>query len=499
MHSIVQQVQVVRSRWHRQRIWQAASTGLLTGGITGLVVGTARVLAGWDFSWLWIATLVAVPALVGLTIGLLKSPTLLCAARRVDRECGLKDRVQTALQFLTSRTGVDAVRELQVDDAAMHLQKVDAIRLSPIEAPRSWRWGIIASVVALLLATLSSRPEMLQAAAEPNAVVMEQAERVAESLQELEQFQKELPEPELEQLLKELNEQIRELSEPGTDPKEALAKLSEMEAALQQMQQQLAEPSAEQQLREIGEALSLAKPLAAAGEAMSKGNMDKAAEELAKAELPELDRKTQKAVTEKLAEAVKNNGKSQQKKSTQEATDKICEGLSQGNASQFKDGMKGLASECKKQGNKKKLSDLLKKQCECLSECKSECEGEGRNQAQGNKKGGQQAGKGTAGNEGGDKSDKLKSPNEVKLTGQDSGQGDSDIEKEAAPDQEQEAVRQYRSQAEKYEALSESALESESIPLGHRQTIRRYFELIRPQGSETDAVKEATVPAEPKP
>ena len=54
------------------------------------------------------------------------------------------------------------------------------------------------------------------------------------------------------------------------------------------------------------------------------------------------------------------------------------------------------------------------------------------------------------------------------------------------------AVRQYRSQAEKYEALSESALESESIPLGHRQTIRKYFELIRPQGSETDAVNQAT-------
>jgi hypothetical protein len=51
-----------------------------------------------------------------------------------------------------------------------------------------------------------------------------------------------------------------------------------------------------------------------------------------------------------------------------------------------------------------------------------------------------------------------------------------------SPEQEQEAVRQYREQAEKYEQLSESVLESEPIPLGHRQAIRRYFEMIRPDG-----------------
>src|SRR5690242_7877211 len=44
--------------------------------------------------------------------------------------------------------------------------------------------------------------------------------------------------------------------------------------------------------------------------------------------------------------------------------------------------------------------------------------------------------------------------------------------------------------AKEYEQLSESALDSEPIPLGHRQTIRRYFEMIRPQDGETDEVNE---------
>ena len=76
----------------------------------------------------------------------------------------------------------------------------------------------------------------------------------------------------------------------------------------------------------------------------------------------------------------------------------------------------------------------------------------------------------------------------MNLKGKDSGTGESDIETEKGPEQDQEAVRQYRQNREKYEAMSESVLESETIPLGHRQTIRRYFEMIRPSAGETDAV-----------
>jgi len=57
-----------------------------------------------------------------------------------------------------------------------------------------------------------------------------------------------------------------------------------------------------------------------------------------------------------------------------------------------------------------------------------------------------------------------------------------------SPEQQQEATRQYREKVDKYEQISESVLDSEPIPLGHRQTIRRYFEMIRPQQAETDQV-----------
>jgi len=43
--------------------------------------------------------------------------------------------------------------------------------------------------------------------------------------------------------------------------------------------------------------------------------------------------------------------------------------------------------------------------------------------------------------------------------------------------------------------MTEAALNSEPIPLGHRQTIRRYFELIRPQGDEAEKADTKVAPA----
>jgi hypothetical protein len=263
-----------------------------------------------------------------------------------------------------------------------------------------------------------------------------------------------------------------------------------MEAALQDKQQQLADQNLETALKEVGDSLALAEPFQSAGEALSQGNMDKAAEELAKLEMPELDRKTERAVTEKLNQQAKQNSGNASQRALREATGQVSQGLTQGDRSKFKDGMQGLAGEAKKQGQRKKLTDLLRKQCQCLSECKGECEGQCKSDAESNKKGGKNWGLARSGNQPGDKTPKLKAGEQMKITGQESATGETDVETLSSPEEEQSALRQYREQAKKYEQLAESALEAEPIPLGHRQTIRRYFELIRPQNAETDAVSE---------
>lgn len=489
MQSIQDRVKAVRCRQQRQWLWQSVSRGLVTGGVIGCGLGVARLLGAESLSLVWIGLAIVSGPLAGLIYGAAVPRRDRDAAIAIDRQYGLKDRIATAFNFM-HQASQSPLQQLQLDDAQTHVATVDPAQVAPIRAPRSWTWGVVLSVAALAIAFFSGPRDEVNAAIVQNDVVANQAVRIAAGLEELEEFNENIADPEVEELLKELAEKIEELRQPGVDPKEALAKLSEMEAVLQSKQEQLADPSTEAALQEIGEALALAEPFQAAGEAMSQGEMEKAAEELAKLEMPKLDRQTERSLTEKLDQAKQNSSHGTQRQ-LREAASQISAGLTQGDRSKFKDGMEGLAGECKKQGQRKKLSDLLRKQCNCLSECKSQCESECKSQAESKKKGGKNWGLAASGNDPGDKTAKLKTGPEMQITGAESASGDVDIETMASPEQQQEAIRQYREKVDKYEQISESVLDNEPIPLGHRQTIRRYFEMIRPQAGETDAVNEA--------
>ena len=69
------------------------------------------------------------------------------------------------------------------------------------------------------------------------------------------------------------------------------------------------------------------------------------------------------------------------------------------------------------------------------------------------------------------------------------GEGETDFETSSSSEGRQTAQRSYKEVYQKYKKLSETVLENEQIPLGHRQTIRRYFESIRPQQGEESPAK----------
>jgi len=485
-HPILQRVRAVQVRLQRQWLWECGSTGLLVGGVAGCLAAVIRLLTHGAFSSFWVMLAVVVPLVAGTAVAGIRYRSLLSAARVIDGVCDLKDRTQTALQFLQTPADDSPLRQLQIQDAESHLQVMDPVVVSPIHPPKLWNMGVILSAIALMLAFFSIPSSSVQATLTANPIVVEQALRTSEQLQELEQFQISQNDPELERMLQELNQHLKELSQPGVEPKEALAKLSDMEAALQEMQQRLRDPSTEAELKEIGEALSLAESMAAAGQALSKGDLEKAAAELNKAEMPSLDRKTERAISDKLQQIQNASDRPDQKQSLKEAVRQMKEGMASRDQQKFEEGAKGLAAECEKQGQKKKLSEMLQKQTQHLAESKSHLEAESRTLAQGNRKGGEKAGKGRGGDPVGEETAALKSGEELRLKGQESGTGDVDTETTTDSEQLPEAVRQYQQNSEKYEALSESVLESESIPLGHRQTIRRYFELIRPRGTITN-------------
>lgn len=487
MNTILSHVTSVRKQLQKQWIWQCATTGLFVGGIVGFILAMSGLLAESRFEPVWILLVLMIPLSVGIVRSFLRPKSDREAAEFIDQTYGLKDRIQTSLQFLDQHRD-DAFHRLQFEDAASHLARISPADHIKVKAPRLWNSAVILSVMSLLpgmMPSLSSHPTVPGLA---NPVVSAQVAVVSEGISELAKLQEELADPELESLLKELNQQLQTLAAPETKPVDAMASLSEMQASLQELQKRLGDTATEARMQDIGSALSLASPMAAAGDALAKGDLEKAADELDRLTLPTLDRETKKAIVENLDRKSNESSENSSKSNVEKSAKKMADGLNKGDSQTFQEGAKELAKEARRQEQKKQLSSLLKQQNLQLAEAKATTAEELKTTSAGAAKGGNRAGQGSDNDPVGTLMASGMAQKELKLTGQSSEAGDT--EKETMSDSEQseqsgEAARQYQQMAKKYEALSESVLESESIPLGHRQIIRRYFELIRPDDSES--------------
>jgi hypothetical protein len=478
----------VRRRQQLLRAIFLAAWGLLGSSLVLAVWAAGRTLLGWELTVAWAAGIALAGPVVGYIAGLAWRRDWHEAALAIDTHYRLKDRATTALAFL-KKPDASSVHQLAVEDALSHLQRVDARQVVPLAAPRILPYSIGALVLAVLVLVFTTGPSQVNASpAQPLAVVVASADRAAEELADLEKFALEEKDPEIEKLVAEMKLSLEELKQPGIDLREALAKLSQMQSALEQQQAKQNAGQMDSQLQAMGEALALADPLAEAGTALAAGQLEKAAQELEKLEAPQLDRQTEKAVREKL-DALARQMKDSGANALSQAAGDISQGLG-GDGGRFRDGTKRLAGEARRQGKRKKLSDLLMKQSQCLGECKGDCECEGKTASNNSGKGGKKWGLGASGNEPGEKTPQLGGKYETRLTGRQTDEGEIEVETTHSPEGQQEAQREYRETYDKYQKISEAVLDSEPIPLGHRQTIRRYFEAIRPTEGETDAVLE---------
>jgi hypothetical protein len=243
-----------------------------------------------------------------------------------------------------------------------------------------------------------------------------------------------------------------------------------MQTALEQQQSKFNVGQIDAQLQAVGQALALSPAMAEAGNALASKHYEKAVEEIEKIEMPQLDRQTEKAIKEKLdglARRMTDSGSS----SLSASAGELSQGLG-GDGKKFKRGLNYLATVVKSQMKRKKLNDLLKRQNERLCDCKT-----------------LDWGKGASGNKPGEQTLKFGGQYETRITGRQSDQGEIETETTHSPEGRQEASREYKATYEKYRKISEAVLDSEPIPLGHRQTIRRYFEAIRPNDAETTAAQ----------
>jgi hypothetical protein len=493
--SILKALAGVRSRLRRMRGVRGAAWGLVAAAVAGSLVGVAR-LAGWVSPPPLAAVLLLAGPLVGAIFALVRRPKWETAASAVDTHYKLKDRAATALAFLR-RPAAGEWESLAVEDAARHLSGVKAAQVVPFRWPRMLSYGLAAAAAVAVLLVWPTAGPVQAAPVGPNEGLIAIAEDLEKDLEELEKKAEEQQDEELKELVKELRERTDALREEEVDLKEALATLSEMQAALQQ-HAQYNEALVDAQLSNLAGAMAAAEALQPTAEKLEAGEHKEAAEELAKLEKVEPGRRSEKAAAErmkKLSEEMKGKGLGALGGSVSEMAD----GLSGGNSDKFCQSCRSLAAQLKKHDARKKMTGLLCRQLDKLNECKGQCsmcfgqkpgECNGNGQCQNNslaeglkpKKSNRPStnwGKTTSGNLFGEKTELASNGKQEQATGQ-AGEGPSDIETTTSPEGRERAGRAYKERYEKYRKLSEEVLDGEPIPLGHRQTIRTYFELIRP-------------------
>jgi hypothetical protein len=484
---ILEKLEPVRRRQLGLEVMRSAAFGLLASSLVGVGLGLVRWqgagVTGASRWWLW-ATLIAVagPAL-GAIVGLARGRSARLAAAAVDRQYGLKDRALSAVDFIR-RGKSSSLFALQVADAEEHMDVLDPRQVAPFRLPAVLPYAVAAMALALVLLLWPRAGVVKAEPAAPLEAVLAAAEDAEDSVEELNEAAKKDNDIKLKELVQKLSETIQDMKLPGVDTKEALAKLSEMQAAITAQQAQFNVGLVDAQMQSLGEAMASTQALEGAGQALQQGKYDKAADQLDKAE-PKFDRKETKTLKEKLAQAAKameDGGLTELSTATTELAASLDdEGTAQG-------ACKKLGNLARSQGRRKRISDLLTLATMNLGECKSNCDKNSTAKLRLRKKSEKPTSAwnlGISGNIDGDKTKLDAARKREQIEGQ-MGEGDSETETTHMPEGRQTAARTYREQYQKYRRMTEAALNSEPIPLGHRQTIRRYFELIRPQGDEAE-------------
>ena len=493
----------VRSRQQKVFVVRCVVAGVVAGAAAALALGAARLVFALDVSWAVGAVLLAAGPVVGLLAGLVLRRGWHDAAAAVDRHYGLKDRSVTALAF----AGLPAPTEMQsiaVADALGHLKTVEPKSVVPMTAPRAWpaAAAAIAFAVVVLAVPVAQReveagpapvPEnILAAAADTKAKLPQFEKQINETVQDLDDEKAEDDKKGLKELFEKLAEKLEELQQPGTDEREALAKLNQMDADRQSLANQLNIAALDGQMSQLGTALAAAQAFEGAGKALMDGKLEKAVKELEKLDDVKLTPKEEKALEEQLKQLAKKMGEAGLG-SLGQAVAELADSLKGGNG-KVGNSTRNLAKKINNAVKRKKVNDLLLALGEELKDAKCNCQMNGGariRQPQKSDSPSSTWGRAISGNVDGEKTKLPSKRNELQLTGTPGTEGESDVETTATPEAREQARRAYQEKYDKFRKESEAVIDGEPIPLGHRQTVKKYFELIRPSNAEMPDKKPA--------
>ncbi len=512
---IFQSLNLTRRRLNLRWAFQLSVYGLLLSVSLIFVAGIWRLISPYNVSTNLLTGILVAGPVLGCLVALFTPRKFKAAASLVDEHYQLKDRTSSALEF-SGKADETELHQLQIEDAIEHVKIVKPSQVVPFHWPKTLTTTLflLTASTAMLFWPLTSQ-EIEAGPKEADPGILKIVDEIKEDIEQIEEIAKEEENKDLENLVKELQETLEEMKKPEVDVKEALAKISEMQASIVAQQAEFNELKVTTQLKSLGNAMMSAEQFKGVAQELEKGDLEKAAEKLENIKDLKLKRKESKAVSErmkKVAKKMKKAGMGQMSESTSE----MSEGISTGDSGKFSKGKKRFGKSLKKCSGRKKINKLLTLQLNKLRECKSQCKKCGSCSSCGSKQcqGGQcngnknsfktglnpkkstspknTFGMSTSGNLFGDKTKLNSNRNLKQITGQ-AGEGPSEKETTNSPEGREQSTRSFKKVYKKYQKMSEAVLESEPIPLGQRQTIRKYFELIRPGQEERTSASDSTV------
>lgn len=516
--------------WVRWMRVQRAATWALRGLVGGLALALAAGLLGMFGAWLlraeFIALVVALalilPLIAGIVAGLWPVDPFK-AARYFDRVFHLNERVSTALELNRQHKKSDLIQQ-QLDDAVHAARAVEPARALPLRLQT--REALLTLILALLLGLTWFRgDELFQAAQQQREVQQAAAAQAAKIEQILTQVKNNdtLTEEQKQALSAPLEQTLNELK---NNPSQEGA-VSALTSAGEKLQA-LTDPEAQQMsqaLKDAGGQAAAQKgsPLQSAGEKLAQGNTVGAATDLANTDVSKLNAAQSQALANQLeqmsqalastnpqlaadlkaaAQALKNGDSAK----AQQALDKAAQSLANAGQQVAQSQAAGQAAQQMQQGAGQMLAAGGGGQQQTAQSGQGQGQGSSQNgqngssnsgsghgQSQGSSGAGQEAGAspipqgngpGNGGESafeqiyaptflGGNGGQLLPLPNSGQQ-GQTIGQGPT------TPGSPGQSLVPYQQVYSQYDQSYHQAIESGNIPFAFLDTIRNYFDSLKP-------------------
>ncbi|MEQ9407832.1 MAG: hypothetical protein RIK87_08890 [Fuerstiella sp.] len=497
---ILQSLVPIRRRLRLRQAVRLMTSGALVGCAVMALMALTLALSHMSTDIMGLLVFAAVPAAIGAAAGMFLETSWSQAAAVVDLYYGLKDRTRSALQF--ARQPASTERSLQIRDAAAHLAAINAGNVVPVQLPPQARWVLLLLVTTPAVSLIPARARNVEPEFVPSQEFGQAVTDVATDVAELEQLALETDADQLKDLIARLKIDLKDLNLPQAGPRQSLATLSDMQKKMKDLLSEMNVSAMDSQLADVADSLSAANAFKPAADALKQQSLDRAAEALRDIDATELPRSESVPTSERLEKsAVEAEEKGLQNLS--ETLEQLAESVKKRDADAISQSSQDLAQQIQRHELAKEMAGKLSSKFDALSEAKnrfaanSNSEGNGASadatgtnlvkgkSEQKSAAASRKAGSKSAGNIKGEKTRLDGQRQMAELTGQLTEQGASDIETISSEEGQGKALRLAQEAFTEYQKVSETVLESEPIPLSQRETIRRYFQLIRPDTSES--------------